>query len=97
MKRRIKASLHISPLDINKEQRSRSNTSLLTQIVNEVNNNTSELKKVENADESLAIIEPQYNIKRSPTSDSKKSMDIEDLHLLLEVELVRRQFSKIGF
>ena len=63
-------------MDINKEQRSRSILVYL-QIVNEVNNNTSELKKVENADESLAIIEPQYNIKRSPTSDSKKSMDIE--------------------
>lgn len=93
-----KASLHISPLDINKEQRSRSNTSLLTQIVNEVNNNTSELKKVENADESLAIIEPQYNMKRSPTSDSKKSMDIERSASTSGSRISKKAiFKKLGF
>lgn len=93
-----KASLHISPLDINKDQRSRSNTSLLTQIVNEVNNNTNDLKKVENADESIAIIEPQYNIKRSPTSDSKKSMDIERSASTSGSRISKKAFfKKLGF
>ena len=51
---------------------------------------------MENADESLAIIEPQYNMKRSPTSDSKKSMDIERSASTSGSRISKRQFSKIG-
>ena len=52
---------------------------------------------MENADESLAIIEPQYNMKRSPTLIVRKVWILKDLHLLLEVELVKGNFQKLGF
>lgn len=77
--RKNKASLHASPLNLkNATQRNRSNTSLMAQLVNEVNNNALEFKNNENADESLAILEPQYNMKRSSsTASGKNSVDLQ--------------------
>lgn len=50
----------------------------MAQLVNEVNNNALEFKNNENADESLAILEPQYNMKRSSsTASGKNSVDLQ--------------------
>ncbi|RCK62991.1 Serine/threonine-protein kinase PKH2 [Candida viswanathii] len=77
--KRNKASLHASPLNLkNATQRNRSNTSLMAQLVNGANNNSLDLQNNENADESLAILEPQYNMKRSSTTSSgKNSVDLQ--------------------
>ncbi|KAL6451005.1 PKH2 Serine/threonine-protein kinase PKH2 [Candida maltosa Xu316] len=100
--RKNKASLHASPLTIQGHgRRTRSNTSLLTQLVNEVSNNSQDLKDIENADESEAIIEPQYSMKRSSTvtsSSGKKSVDLERSSSTSGSKITKKTFfKKLGF
>ncbi|KAI5954643.1 PKH1 [Candida jiufengensis] len=73
--RKHRGLLHASPLVAGKTQRSRSNTSLLSQMVNGVPETTSEF-----VDENVAITEPQevkYLKKLQKRKESKKSVELE--------------------
>ncbi|KAI5961400.1 PKH1 [Candida pseudojiufengensis] len=73
--RKHKGLLHASPLVAGKTQRSRSNTSLLSQMVNGVPEVNSDF-----VDENVAITEPQevkYLKKLQKRKESKKSVEIE--------------------